>query len=81
MRILDLFASRAIPIPQSILVEGEGTRRRKSGPMDDELKAFAAAGLTLRQIAERVGLSHETVRHRLAQRNGRALNTSSRSAT
>jgi Sigma-70, region 4 len=67
MRVSDVFSPRAIPISQSILVEGKEARRRKVGPPDDDLRGFAAAGLTLRQIAERVGLSHEAVRQRLRE--------------
>ena len=81
MRVPDLFSPRAIPIVPSILVKESRARRVKGGPPDDHLRALSDAGLTLRQIADQVGLSHETVRHRLAQRNGRALSTSSRSAT
>jgi transposase len=80
MRVFDLFTVRAIPIAQSV----QATPQRRTKPADvpdADIVALSFGGLTLRQIAERVGLSHETVRHRLAQWNGRALSTSSRSAT
>jgi DNA-binding NarL/FixJ family response regulator len=44
--------------------------RPRSGPSEDVIVAMAADGLTLRQIADRVGLSHETVRQRLGVRPG-----------
>ena len=37
------------------------------GPSDEMLRTLANQGLSLRQIAERVGLSHEAVRRRLGE--------------
>ena len=59
----DLFTPRAVPVGQNI--RSAPAPRPRSGPPDDELLALSAGGLTLRQIAERVGVSHETVRQRL----------------
>ena len=68
MRVPDLFAPRDVPVGQSVRVAADGSARpTKTGPSDDELLALSAAGLTLRRIARRVGLSHETVRSRLAR--------------
>jgi DNA-binding NarL/FixJ family response regulator len=55
-----------IPIVQSVQAQGRA-RRDKAGPSDSDLLALSADGLTLRQIAERAGVSHETVRRRLRE--------------
>jgi hypothetical protein len=57
MRVPDLFTVRAIPIVQSVQTAAHQLRRR-AGPSDADVAALSAAGLTLRQIANRVGLSH-----------------------
>ena len=38
-----------------------------AGVPDADIVALSDGGLTLRQIADRVGLSHETVRRRLRE--------------
>jgi DNA-binding NarL/FixJ family response regulator len=68
MRVSDLFTPRAIAIVQGAQ-DGPGVQARpqKAGQTDADLLALSNAGLTLRQIADRVGLSHETVRRRLRE--------------
>ena len=66
MRVPDLFTVRAIPVVQSVQVD-QPTARWRSAPFDADLVLLSAGGLTLRQIADRVGLSHETVRRRLQE--------------
>jgi hypothetical protein len=61
-RTLDLFAQRPVPVRIPRIAQGQ---HQPSGPSDEILVELAAAGLSLRQIAVRVGLSHETVRARL----------------
>ena len=68
MRVPDLFTPRVITVVQPD--QGNAMRPqpfRKPGPSDSDLVALSNHGLTLRQIAERVGLSHETVRRRLQE--------------
>ena len=66
-RTLDLFELRhfslARLLPPDVFA---GPARRLIGPPDETLRILAAEGLTLRQIAERVGMSREGVRLRLA---------------
>ncbi len=38
---------------------------RRTGPSEERILVLAAAGMSLRKIADRVGLSHETVRNQL----------------
>jgi DNA-binding NarL/FixJ family response regulator len=66
MRVSDLFSSRAILIVQTVQVESQ-QRAKRAGVPDADIVALSADGLTLRQIADRVGLSHETVRRRLQE--------------
>jgi hypothetical protein len=61
----DLFAPRTLPVHLPAMIR---ERRPRSGPPEGVLMALAADGLPLRQIAEQAGLSHESVRRRLAGR-------------
>jgi len=73
MRGSDLFTPRAVPVGHIIRVAADrSARMAKRGSSHEELQALSMAGLTLRQIADRVGLSHETVRLRLAHRSRNA---------
>jgi DNA-binding NarL/FixJ family response regulator len=68
MRVSGLFSPCDISIGQFVRVVSDmPSQRTKAGPTDAELLALSAGGLTLRQIAERIGLSHETVRRRLRE--------------
>jgi hypothetical protein len=61
MRGSDLFTPRDVPVGHFVRVADDlSARPVKRGPSDAELSAFSADDLTLRQIAKRVGLSHET---------------------
>jgi hypothetical protein len=66
-RTLELFELRHFCLARLLPPEAF-TRppRRLIGPPDATLHALATEGLTLRQIAERVGMSPEGVRLRLA---------------
>jgi hypothetical protein len=58
----DVFAPRPVVVRIPPIVDQQ---HQRSGTSDDMLLELAAAGLSLRQVAERAGLSHETVRRRL----------------
>lgn len=69
MRVSDLFTVRPITIVQSVQATSQ-RRTKPAGVPDADLVLLSAGGLTLRQIADRVGLSHETVRRRLREQVG-----------
>jgi DNA-binding NarL/FixJ family response regulator len=62
----DLFAPRAISVD---VLSGRNHEEPAESP-DPQLLLLAAGGLSLREIARRVGLSHETVRQRLRYHSG-----------
>ena len=65
-RTLELFEFRPFNLARVLPFDAfVRPSRRPIGPPDDELRALADAGLTLREIGERVGLSAEGVRWRL----------------
>jgi hypothetical protein len=65
-RTINLFELRPFHLAHVLPAEAFArTPRRLIGPPDEELRILAADGLTLRDIAERVGMSAEGVRWRL----------------